>query len=240
MNSAAGSLSPVLRPRDLALNTGIYLVTDTAQCGARGVVDTVRAAVAGGIRTVQIREKHASAADFYALVLAVAQAVSDQAVGDQTGGDQTLVLVDDRVDLYLAARAAGARVHGVHVGQSDLPAAAVRAIVGPDAVVGLTANTAAHLDAVRALTPGTVDHLGAGVIRPTSTKPDHPAPLGVDGFQAFAAASPVPCVAIGGIELADIPALRAAGASGAAVVSAICTAADPLRSARELVAAWNA
>ncbi|UPO77062.1 thiamine phosphate synthase [Arthrobacter sp. Helios] len=235
MIPAAGSLSPVLRPRDLALNTGIYLVTDTAQCGARGVVDTVRAAVAGGIRTVQIREKHASAADFYALVLAVAQAVSDQA-----GGGQTLVLVDDRVDIYLAAWAAGARVHGVHVGQSDLPAAAVRAIVGPDAVVGLTANTAAHLNAVRALTPGTVDHLGAGVIRPTSTKPDHPEPLGVAGFQAFAAESPVPCVAIGGIELADIPALRAAGASGAAVVSAICTAADPLRSARELVAAWNA
>ncbi|MBD8044765.1 thiamine phosphate synthase [Arthrobacter sp. Sa2BUA2] len=230
MNPAGPGVSPALRPRAVARATGIYLVTDTAQCGARGVVETVRAAVAGGIRTVQIREKHASAADFFALVLAVAEAV----------GDQALVLVDDRVDVYLAARAAGARVHGVHVGQSDLPVAAVRAITGPDAVVGLTANTAAHLDAVRALTPGTVDYLGAGVIHPTSTKPDHPVPLGVDGFQAFTASSPVPCVAIGGIELTDIPALRAAGASGAAVVSAICTAADPLRSARELVAAWNA
>ena len=218
-----------LPARALARTTGIYLVTDTAQCGPRGVVETVRAAVAGGIRTVQVREKHAPAADFYALVLAVAEAV----------GNQALVLVDDRVDLYLAARAAGAPVHGVHVGQSDLPVAAVRTLVGPDAVVGLTANTGAHLDAARALPPGTVDYLGAGVIRPTSTKPDHPEPLGLDGFQAFAAASPEPCVAIGGIGLADVAALRAAGATGAAVVSAVCTAADPRRSAQELVAAWN-
>ena len=219
----------VRRPRTRARNTGIYLVTDTAQCGERGVAATAAAAVAGGVRTVQVREKHASAAEFYSLVLAVADAVADRA----------LVLVDDRVDIYLAARAAGASVHGVHVGQSDLPASSVRALVGPDAVVGLTANTTAHLDAVRALAPGTVDYLGAGVIHPTSTKPDHPAPLGIGGFRAFAAASPVPCVAIGGISLLDIRGLRAAGASGAAVVSAICTAADPRRSAEELVAAWE-
>lgn len=219
----------VRRPRAQARNTGIYLVTDTVQCGERGVAAVAAAAVAGGVRTVQVREKHASAAEFYALVRAVADAV----------GDRALVLVDDRVDIYLAARAAGARVHGVHVGQSDLPITSVRSLVGPDAVVGLTANTPAHLDAVRKLAPGTVDYLGAGVIHPTSTKPDHPAPLGVDGFQAFASAAPLPCVAIGGIGLSDIRDLRAAGASGAAVVSAICTAADPQRSAEELVAAWE-
>ena len=219
----------IRRPRALARDTGIYLVTDTAQCGDRGVAAVAAAAVAGGVRTVQVREKHAPAADFYALVLAVAHAV----------GNRALVLVDDRVDIYLAARAAGARVHGVHVGQSDLPVTSVRTLVGPDAVVGLTANTPAHLDAVRALAPGTVDYLGAGVIHPTSTKPDHPAPLGVDGFRAFASAAPLPSVAIGGIGLSDIRSLRAAGASGAAVVSAICTAADPQRRAGELVAAWE-
>lgn len=227
-------MSAVLTPaagtvRERARQTGIYLVTDTAQCGARGVTETVRAAVAGGIRTVQIREKHAPAADFYALVLAVADAV----------GDQALLLVDDRVDIYLAARAAGAAVHGVHVGQSDLPAAAVRQLVGPDAVVGLTANTAGHLAALRTLPADTVDYLGAGVIRPTNTKPDHPAPLGIGGFRAFTAASPLPCVAIGGIHAADVAPLRAAGASGVAVVSAVCAATDPHRAAGELVAAWN-
>lgn len=233
-DSAVSTFSPAsglstARARVQARSTGIYLVTDTGQCGQRGVVETVRAAVAGGIGTVQVREKHASAAEFYALVLAVAQAV----------GDRALVLVDDRVDLYLAAREAGAAVHGVHVGQSDLPAAAVRAIVGPDAVVGLTANTQEHLREVRRLPAGTLDYLGAGVIRPTRTKADHPKPLGLDGFRSFAAASPLPCVAIGGILATDVAALRAAGASGAAVVSAVCAASDPGLAAADLVREWK-
>ncbi len=217
------------RSRQRIQASGIYLVTDTALCGARGVVDTVRAAVAGGVTTIQVREKHASAADFYALVLAVAEAAANRAT----------VLVDDRVDVFLAARAAGAAVHGVHVGQTDLPADAVRTIVGPDAVVGLTANTPAHLALLAKLPAGTVDYLGAGVIRPTLTKPDHPEPLGLDGFADFAALSPLPVVAIGGILLEDVAALRKAGASGAAVVSAICGSADPLRAATDLVTAWR-
>ena len=221
----AGTASPRARAR----NTGIYLVTDTAQCGNRGLVDTVRAAVEGGIRTVQVREKDATGTEFFARVMAVAEAV----------GDRALVLVDDRVDIYLAARAAGAAVHGVHVGQSDLPVASVRQLVGPDAVVGLTANKPEHLAALAALPAGLVDHLGTGVIRPTRTKKDHPEPLGVDGFARFAAAAPVPCVAIGGVTADDVAPLRAAGASGVAIVSAVCAAADPRQAAADLVREWE-
>src|SRR5699024_5444249 len=133
---------------------GIYLVTDTAQCGERGVVATAQQAVAAGVRTVQVRDKSADAADLLALVLAVADAV----------GDRATVLVDDRVDIFLAARGQGAAVHGVHVGQRDVPVVAVRAMVGPDVIVGLTANTLVHLDAVHGLSAGTVDYLGVGVI----------------------------------------------------------------------------
>ena len=223
-------LVDVSRSRERMRNSGIYLVTDTALCGPRGVVDTVRAAVAGGVTTIQVREKEASAADFYALVLAVAE----------TADKRATVLVDDRVDVYLAARAAGAAVHGVHVGQTDLPAELVRTLVGPDAVVGLTANTPGHLDLIAALPPGTVDYLGAGVIRPTRSKPDHPEPMGIAGFTDFAARTPLPVVAIGGILLEDVAALRTAGATGAAVISAICGTADPLRAAEDLVRAWHA
>ncbi|WP_342023204.1 thiamine phosphate synthase [Arthrobacter citreus] len=223
-------VADVSRSRERIRSSGIYLVTDTLLCGPRGVVETVRAAVAGGVETIQVREKDASAADFYALVLAVAEAAAGRAT----------VLVDDRVDIYLAARAARADVHGVHVGQKDLPAELVRTLVGPDAVVGLTANTTEHLDALAVLPPGTVDYLGAGVIRPTHTKPDHPEPLGVEGFAGFAARAPLPVVAIGGILHHDVGPLRAAGATGAAVVSAICAAADPQRAAADLVRAWNA
>lgn len=214
-----------MRPLDLS----VYLVTDTRQCGVRGVPAVVAAAVVGGVRTVQIRDHDASAAELLALVLAVAEVLDDS----------TTLLVDDRVDVALAARLAGARVHGVHVGQSDLPVAAARALLGPDAVVGLTANTTAHLDAVHALPAGTVDYLGVGVIRPTTTKPDHPAPLGIDGFAALAAATALPCVAIGGVDARDAAPLRAAGAAGLAVVSAICTAADPADAARILRSEWD-
>ena len=223
-------VTEVSRPRERIRSSGIYLVTDSAQCGPRGVIETVRAAVAGGVETVQVREKNASAADFYALILAVAEAVDNRAT----------VLVDDRVDIYLAARAARAGVHGVHVGQSDLPVELVRTLVGPDAVVGLTANTKEHLDALAALPPGTVDYLGAGVIRPTRTKPDHPEPLGMAGFTTFVSVAPLPVVAIGGILHDDVGPLRAAGATGVAVVSAICAAADPRQAAADLVSTWNA
>lgn len=207
----------------------LYLVTDTAQCGDRGVVETVRQAVAGGVRTVQVRDKTADAAALLAQILAVADAV----------GENATVLVDDRVDVYLAARMRGASVHGVHIGQDDLPPAETRALIGPDAVLGLTANTRAHFDAADALPAGTVDYLGVGVIRATATKPDHPDALGIDGFARLARSTALPCVAIGGIESADVGALRAADAAGVAVVSAICAADDPFEAARALTESWT-
>jgi len=210
----------------LALST--YLVTDPGLSGARGVLGVIEAAVAGGVSIVQLRDKTASTRELYALLLAASRI---------TAGRCTLV-IDDRVDVYLAARAAGAVVDGVHVGQSDLPAHLVRSLIGPGAVLGLTANQPAHLEHVHALAPGTVDYLGMGVIRPTLTKKDHPQPLGVAGFERLAATTTLPCVAIGGVGLADTADLRAAGAAGMAVVSAICAAADPAETTRAFVDAW--
>jgi len=206
-----------------------YLVTDAAASGHRGVLDIVRRAVDGGATAVQLREKTASARELFDLTMRAAEVVAGRA----------LLLIDDRVDVFLAARSAGAVVHGVHVGQSDLPVDAVRRIVGDAAVLGLTANTAAHLAAVDRLPVGTVDYLGVGVIRPTATKPDHPEPLGVEGFAAIAAATTLPCVAIGGVGIDDTAPLRSAGAAGLAVVSAICAAADPGAAARTFRDAWT-
>lgn len=206
-----------------------YLVTDAALCGDRGVVETVRHAVDGGISVVQLRDKRASDASIVEQLIALSEVIAGRA----------LLVVDDRVDAVLEARARGARVDGVHVGQSDLPVTEARRRLGPDALIGLTANTPAHLDAVRALPDGTVDYVGIGVIRPTTTKPDHPPALGVDGFRALAADSPVPAVAIGGIGLADVAALREAGAAGVAVVSAVCAADDARAAARDLRRRWT-
>ncbi|WP_037870984.1 thiamine phosphate synthase, partial [Streptomyces sp. SPB074] len=193
----------------------VYLVTDSAQCAARGrtVAETVAAAVAGGVTAVQVREKEAGGRAFLAQVLAVAAVLPARVT----------LLVNDRVDVYLAARAAGARVHGVHVGQSDLPVAAVRELTGPDALLGLSAATPAEL--AEAATAG-VDHVGVGALRATATKTDAPPALGVSGFARLLAAPGLPpAVAIGGVLPADLPALRRAGAAGAAIVSGICAAA---------------
>lgn len=211
---------------------GVYLVTDgdLADRHGTGVLGVVRAAVHAGVRTVQVRDKHASARDLLALTVAVATAV----------GDRAAVVVDDRLDVALAARHAGHPVAGVHLGQSDVPVTAARALLGPDAHVGLTANTPEHLADAARLPSGTVDLLGVGVVHPTATKADHPPALGHDGFARLARATDLPCVAIGGVTLDDVPGLRAAGAAGVAVVSGICAAPDPGAAAAAYVAAWDA
>jgi len=210
----------------------VYLVTDgvLADRHGLGVLGVVRAAVHGGVRMVQVRDKDASARDLLALSSAVADAV----------GDRATVVVDDRLDVALAARHAGRRVAGVHLGQSDVPAEAARALLGADAHVGLTANTPEHLAAVHRLPRGTVDLLGVGVVHPTATKADHPPALGHAGFARIAAATDLPCVAIGGVTLDDVAPLHAGGAAGVAVVSGICAAADPGSAAAAYVAAWSA
>ncbi|WP_234426738.1 thiamine phosphate synthase [Streptomyces niger] len=207
----------------------VYLVTDAAQAAAcgRDVPGTVAAAVAGGVTAVQVREKDGDARDFLATVVRLAAVLPERVA----------LFVNDRVDVFLAARAAGARVTGVHVGQSDLPVAAVRGLVGPDAVIGLSAATEEELRAA-AKEPARVDYVGIGALHATRTKADAPPELGVEGFGRLALPTPLPAVAIGGVTVPDMPLLRAAGAAGGAIVSGICAASDPRAAARAYAEAW--
>ncbi|MGK3950633.1 bifunctional hydroxymethylpyrimidine kinase/phosphomethylpyrimidine kinase [Microbacterium sp. K2] len=208
----------------------LYLVTDPGLCGDRGIVETVRQAVDGGVRIVQLRDKTAADAEIVAQLVELSQVIDGRA----------LLVVNDRLDAALAAHERGARVDGVHLGQGDASVLRARAMLGPDAIIGLTANSPEHFDAVRALPLGTVDYLGVGVIRPTHTKPDHPPALGVEGFRALAETTTLPCVAIGGVGIDDTESLRDAGAAGLAVVSALCAAEDPARAAADFVRRWRA
>lgn len=212
------------------MQPGIYLVTDRALCGSRGVAATVAAAVTGGVQTVQLRDKEADGEDHLRQLTHLAEVI----------GGRARLLVNDRLDVVLAARRRGLPVDGVHLGQLDATAVVARQELGPDAVVGLTANTAAHLTELEALPGGTVDYLGVGVVRPTATKSDHPDALGIEGFRAFAARTPLPSVAIGGVRPEDVAPLRRAGAAGVALVSALCAAPDPEAVARRLRADWDA
>ncbi len=132
-----------------AFDPALYLVTDTALAGARGVPDVVRAAVAGGVTAVQVRDKTASRRELYQLTLAVREVLVPGVA----------LVVNDAVDVALLAGA-----DGVHVGQSDLPAAEVRALIGPDRLLGLSVGTDDELAAALALPPGTLDVVGLGPV----------------------------------------------------------------------------
>jgi thiamine-phosphate pyrophosphorylase len=207
----------VIGRSDLAL----HLVTDDRVPFAKllGVVD---AAIDGGVSLVQLRDKQVSGHQLLTRAVELSAMI----------GGRVPFLVNDQLDVALAARGAGAHIDGVHLGQSDVAPTTARGLLGPGAIVGWTANTPEHLAAATLMPAGTLDYLGVGVIRATRTKPDHPPALGITGFGVLAEATHLPCVAIGGVKPADVGPLRRAGAAGVAVVSAICTAVDPESAAR--------
>ncbi len=204
-----------------AFDPTLYLVTDTALSAPRTVPDVVRAAVAGGATAVQVRDKTASRRELYGLTLAVREVLA---------GTGVALFVDDAVDVALLAGA-----DGVHVGQDDLPAAEVRALIGPDRLLGLSAGSDDELAVGLALPPGTLDVVGIGPVWATPTKPDAGTGLGPEGTAALAAkaaAGGLRSVAIGGITVERAP--QVTGVDGICVVSAVCAAPDPAVAARAL------
>jgi thiamine-phosphate pyrophosphorylase len=198
----------------------LYLVADFAACGGRGVVATVRAAIAGGVTAVQLRHHGTSTRSLYGEAIELRHAVL---------GTGVTLLVDDRLDVAMATGA-----DGVHLGQSDLPVEKARAIAGSEFVIGWSVTNRAEAEAAAALDPGVVDYLGVGPIYPTTTKPDASPPMGIEELSAICRISRIPCVAIGGVTKDRVAALLDAGVVGVAVVSAICAAEDPRAAAAEL------
>lgn len=200
----------------------LYLVTDPDLCGARGVVETAVAALRGGASMVQLRDKSASDAELTALATALKQAMAPFGAP---------LIVNDRV-----AVAAASGADGVHLGQTDGSAAAARALLGPGAIIGVSVNTPEHLARVDG---AVVDYIGCGPVGATATKGDHKTPIGVSGAAALAAAADGPAVGIGGVDPDLAAALVREGLCGAAVVSALCAAADPAAAAAEFRAAMD-
>lgn len=202
---------------DLAL----YLVTDPS--ARLGVIETARAAARAGVRWVQLRDKDASEEALEATARALKAAL------DPLGAR---LLINDHPEI--AARVGAA---GVHVGQGDAPVVRARALLGPDAIVGLSVNTAAQMAQVDW---DLVDYVGVGPVFATATKSDHEAPLGMPGVATLCAGARAPAVAIGGLRAEHAAQLRQAGAAGMAVVSAICGAEDPGVACSEILNQWGA
>ena len=195
---------------------GFYLVMTNP---AAGYAACAEAAVAAGVRVVQLRMKHASRED----VLREAREVRRV-----TAGTDTLFVVND--DPALAAECGA---DGVHVGQDDMPVPEVRRRFPSLRVVGLSTHNPAQVRAAAEVRP---DYIGVGPVYATPTK-DIPDPtLGLATMAEMVAAAPCPAVAIGGIDGTNLPDVLAAGARNWAVVRAVCRAPDPGDAIRRLLA----
>ena len=214
-----------------SLDLTLYLVTDStpAILGDKDIVHVVEEALLGGVTIVQYRDKHADAR----LMVDVASRL--HAV---TQRYHVPLLINDRVDVCLAVGA-----EGVHVGQDDMNAKEARKLLGPDAIIGVTASS---VDEARAAIEDGADYLGVGTTFATPTKRDTKHIIGTIGLQQILAEcstgseKAVPCVAIGSINATNVQRVLHQSSylsnalNGVAVVSAIMASADPRAAAREL------
>jgi thiamine-phosphate pyrophosphorylase len=197
---------------------GLYVIIDPAACRGRDVVAIARAAVDGGARVVQWRDKARDKGDQLADVRAIVALCREAGVP---------LIVNDHADLAIASGA-----DGVHLGQHDLPIGDVRPIVGDGMIIGVSTNNA---EEARAAEAAGADYVACGSIFPTSTKETTRA-ASIERLREVKAAVAVPVVAIGGINASNIALVVAAGADAAAVISAVCSAEDPRAAAAALVA----
>lgn len=231
---------PTMRDR---FDLRAYFVVGPDDTKGRPVADVVAAALRGGATFIQLRAKHADARELTAMAEAIAAVIA------QAGkADTVAFVIDDRVDAAWQCRELGIKVDGVHIGQDDMAPEQARALLGPDAVIGLSAETLPHIEAANALSSGAIDYIGAGPLHYTATKPDAAAveadgtkhALGIAGAQLLCEASRYPVVVGGGVHADDVPALARTAAAGWFVVSAIAAADNPERATRELLQAWTA
>lgn len=202
-----------LNPETLRL----YLVTDPDLCAEIGLIETVTAAIRGGVTFVQLRDKTASTQS---------RAETARALKAHLAGTGVPLVVNDDIEAALASDA-----DGVHLGQGDAEVRIARARLGPDKIVGLSCET---VQQVRAADPELVDYLGLGTVFPTATKSDHKPMIGFAGLAEMVAAAALPNVAIGGLKASHASDVFHAGCHGMAVVSAICGQPDPEHAARML------
>ena len=194
----------------------LYAVTDRSWLGERTLAQVVEEVLRGGATFLQLREKEL---DREAIL---AEAREIQAIAARY---RVPFVINDSVDIALACDA-----DGVHVGQTDLMGRDVRALIGPDKILGITANT---VELAVAAEKAGADYIGAGAVFGTTTK-QNAKNLSMDTLKAICQAVSIPVVAIGGINADNLPQLTGTGAAGAAVVSALFAQKDPEKAARRL------
>lgn len=199
--------------RNLAnfLSTDLYGITADEYSLGRGNVETVRLMIEAGIRVIQYREKEKSTRQMYEECFAIREL---------TRSSDVTFIVNDHVDLALAAKA-----DGVHIGQDDLPPKKVRELVGDDMIIGLSTHSPEQAQAAMDIAD-IVDYIGVGPIFATSTKKDVCEPVGLEYLEYVVSNISLPFVAIGGIKEHNVDLVRAKGAAVISLVTGIVGAYD--------------
>ncbi|MGB7101204.1 MAG: thiamine phosphate synthase [Xanthobacteraceae bacterium] len=207
-----------MKPVDLRLNA----IVDPERAGRHDLADLARLVAEGGATLVQLRDKRRETRDIIAEARAIKVALAPFKVP---------FVVNDRVDVALAARA-----DGVHLGPDDMSAEDARALLGPNAIIGLSIKT---VDEAATAPVEFIDYAGIGGVYATLSKEQKIAPMGAEGFARVAnalrsRAPTLPVAGIAGIDAGNAAAVIAAGADGVAVISALSVVADPAGAAHEL------
>lgn len=198
------------------IDYSLYLVTDRPLLVGKELLTTVEKAIQGGVTVVQIREKELSTLEFYKVACEVKKITTKYGVP---------LIINDRLDIALAVDA-----DGLHIGQKDLPLPIARQLLGREKLIGVSVmNERQALLAVET----SADYLGIGAIFPTATKDDADQ-VSLGALEKIKKLVDIPVVAIGGIQATNIEKVMATGVDGAAVVSAIISAADPYMAASSL------
>ncbi|MGE5663242.1 MAG: thiamine phosphate synthase [Deltaproteobacteria bacterium] len=197
----------------------VYLVTDRKQARDGDILAAVAAALDGGIRAVQLREKDLGGRELFRLA---------EAMRRLTARYGARFVVNDRVDVAYAVGA-----DGVHLGGGSIPVADARALLGARALVGRSAH---GVDELAAAERDGADFATFGPVYATPSKAAYGPPLGVPALAAACAAARIPVFALGGVGPGNMSETLRAGAFGIALISAVVAAADPRAAALELTA----
>jgi len=195
---------------------GLYLISDTAFSRGRTHEEIVRAGLSGGARVIQLREKKLSLHELYPVALRIRE---------MTREADAALIINDSIELAMAIGA-----DGVHLGQEDMPAGVARRLLGPDKIIGVSTHTIE--EALVAQGEG-ADYIGFGPIYKTDTKGSGE-PKGPEGLRAIREKIKVPVVAIGGIDAGNARVVIDAGADAVAVISAVVSAENIEKAAREI------
>jgi len=206
----------------VSLDFDLYVVTDRQLTGGRPLRLVVEAALRGGVRAFQLREKDLPPRELYPLALEMRRLT-------QTYGAR--LLINDRIDVALAVDA-----DGVHLTTTSLPARIARQVLGPGRLIGVSTHTLAE---AQAAAEG-ADFLVFGPIFFTPSKAPYGEPVGLDALRVARAAVTLPILAIGGVKKANLDQVLAAGADGIAVISAVISADDPMAASQDLLGTLRA